>query len=70
MMVVAAVLTAICGWIGLAASYEASVSHGVRLAAGAMVVTTITAGFLVVATVVAVRNRLTRPAAVPEAARA
>jgi manganese/iron transport system permease protein len=65
MMVVAGVLTGICGWIGLAASYEASVSHGVRLAAGAMVVTTITAGFLVVAAVVALRNRLSRPAPVP-----
>ncbi len=59
MMVVAAVLTAVCGWIGLAASYEASVEHGLRLASGALVVLTITAGFLVVAAVTGLRNRLT-----------
>jgi manganese/iron transport system permease protein len=64
MMAVAAALTAVCGWLGLAASYEASVRHGVRLAAGALVVLTITAGFLVVAAVVAVHQRLARPAAV------
>lgn len=58
MMAAAAALTAVCGWLGLAASYEASVGHGVRLAAGAMVVVTITAGFLVVAAVVAVRRRV------------
>ncbi len=49
MMVVAAGLAAVCGWLGLAASYEASVNHGVRLASGATVVLAITAGFLVVA---------------------
>ena len=59
MMVVAAGLTALCGWIGLAASYEASVGHGLRVASGALVVLTITAGFLVVAAVTAVRGRLT-----------
>ena len=63
MMVVAAVLTAVCGWLGLAASYEASVNHDLRLASGALVVLTITAGFLVVAAAVAVRNRLSRPPA-------
>ncbi|HEX2118945.1 MAG TPA: metal ABC transporter permease, partial [Acidimicrobiales bacterium] len=63
MMVVAAVLTAVCGWLGLAASYEASVNHDLRLASGALVVLTITAGFLLVAAAVAVRNRLSRPPA-------
>ena len=62
MMVVAAFLTALCGWIGLAASYEASVEHGLRLASGALVVLTITAGFLVVAAVTGIRSRLARPA--------
>lgn len=69
MMAVAAALTAVCGWLGLAASYEASVDHGVRLAAGALVVATITAGFLVIAAVAALRRRLPgpgrRPAPVP-----
>lgn len=51
MMVAAAGLTALCGWIGLAASYEASVRHDVRLASGALVVVAITTGFLVVAAV-------------------
>ena len=67
MMVVAAVLTAVCGWLGLAASYEASVNHDLRLASGALVVLTITAGFLVVAAVVAVRSRLARAPAGPVA---
>lgn len=58
MMVAAAALTALCGWLGLAASYEASVHHDLRLAPGALVVATITAGFLMVAAVVAVRARL------------
>jgi manganese/iron transport system permease protein len=49
MMVAAAGLTAVSGWLGLAASYEASVNHGLRLASGALVVVAITAGFLVVA---------------------
>ncbi len=58
-MVAAAVLTGVCGWLGLAASYEASVHHGVRVASGALVVLAITAGFLVVAAVTSVRGRLT-----------
>ena len=58
MMVAAAALTALCGWLGLAASYEASVSHDLRLASGALVVLAITAGFLLVAGIVAVRARL------------
>lgn len=65
MMAVAAALTAGCGWVGLALSYEASVHHGLGLASGALVVLTITAGFLVVAAVVGVRNRLARPSLVP-----
>ena len=58
MMVFAVGLTAVCGWIGLAASYEASVTHGLRLASGALVVLAITAGFLVVAAVAGIRHRL------------
>lgn len=61
MMVAAMALTALCGWVGLAASYEASVHHGVLLAPGALVVLTITAGFLLVAAGAGVRARLARP---------
>lgn len=66
MMVAAATLTAVCGWLGLAASYEGSVHHDLRLASGALVVLAITAGFLVIAAVTAIRDRLARPpAAIP-----
>lgn len=56
MMAVATGLAAVCGWLGLAASYEASVNHGVRLASGATVVLAITAGFLVVAAGTGIRT--------------
>ena len=56
MMVAAAGLTALCGWLGLAASYEASVHHNLRLASGALVVVAITTGFLVVAAVSRLRT--------------
>ncbi len=60
MMAAATGLVVVCGWLGLAASYEASVTHGVRLASGATVVLAITAGFLVVAAVTGVRAALVR----------
>lgn len=60
MMVVATGLAVVCGWLGLAASYEASVNHGVRLASGATVVLAITAGFLVVAAGTGLRTALAR----------
>jgi manganese/iron transport system permease protein len=44
-MVVAVGLALTAGWIGLAASYEASLHHGVRLASGATVVVTMTTAF-------------------------
>ncbi|HEX8771863.1 MAG TPA: metal ABC transporter permease [Acidimicrobiales bacterium] len=62
-MAVAAVLAGVFGWIGLSASYEASVHHGVRLASGASVVAAFTVGFLLVALLAAVRARLVRHAA-------
>jgi manganese/iron transport system permease protein len=48
-MAVGAVFASLLGWIGLAVSYEASVHHGVRLAAGATVVVTYTVGFCLLA---------------------
>jgi manganese/iron transport system permease protein len=56
MMVLAAGLAALCGWLGLVVSYEGSVNHGWRLASGATIVLTITAGFVVVAVVQAARH--------------
>jgi manganese/iron transport system permease protein len=49
MMGVSVALALVCGWLGLAVSYEASVHHGVRLASGATVVLTMTAAFALVA---------------------
>jgi manganese/iron transport system permease protein len=46
-MAAAAGLAAVLGWIGLSASFEASIHHDVRLAAGATVVIAYTAGFAV-----------------------
>ena len=62
MMAFAAGLTAVCGWVALGASYEASVRGGLRLASGALVVLCITAGFLLVAAAAGVRTRLPRTA--------
>ncbi len=60
MMVLAAGLAALCGWLGLVVSYEGSVNHGWRLASGATIVLTITAGFVVVAAVQAARHLVGR----------
>ena len=45
-MVAAVAFSALCGWVGLAASFELSVNRGLDLASGATVVVTMTAGFL------------------------
>lgn len=49
MYVVAAVVGALGGWLGLAVSYEASIHHGLRLASGATIVLTTTAIFVLTA---------------------
>jgi manganese/iron transport system permease protein len=46
-MAAAAGVAAVLGWIGLSVSYEASLNHNVRLAAGATVVIAYTLGFAV-----------------------
>jgi len=48
MFVLAALLGTIASWIGLAVSYDASINHGMRLAAGATVVLLMTLVFVVV----------------------
>lgn len=42
----AVVFSAVCGWLGLATSFELSVGHGIDLASGATVVVVMTVGFL------------------------
>ena len=77
MVSVAFALAVGAGWLGLAISYEASVHHGVRLAAGATIVMVLTAQFLaavgVRAVVTADRRRSAttppEPVAAPEPAR-
>jgi manganese/iron transport system permease protein len=61
MMIVAAALGAVGGWLGLVVSYEGSIHHGWRLASGATIVLVLTAGFLLVAAGRAVAVRVRRP---------
>jgi manganese/iron transport system permease protein len=52
----------LAGWLGLAASYEASVHHGLRLASGATVVLVLVALYVLAFAAAAVRRRARRPA--------
>jgi manganese/iron transport system permease protein len=65
MTVLASALGAAGGWLGLAVSYEVSVDHGVRLAAGATIVVVLVGLFLVAAALTPLRRR----AGAPEPAR-
>jgi manganese/iron transport system permease protein len=56
--VLAAALGALGGWLGLAASYEVSVDHGVRLAAGATIVVVLVALFALAAAAAPLRRRI------------
>jgi manganese/iron transport system permease protein len=60
MMALAVGLASVFSWLGLCASFEASVHHDVRLAAGATVVVSLTAGFLLVGAVALGRGVFTR----------
>jgi manganese/iron transport system permease protein len=53
----ACALGALGGWLGLAASYEVSVGHGVRLASGATIVVVLVALFGLAAAVAPLRRR-------------
>ena len=57
-MAAAVGITALCGYVGLAASYEASLHHGVRLGSGATIVLTLTIAFALVAVGTASRRKL------------
>ena len=70
MTVLACVLGAAGGWIGLAISYEVSVDRGIRLAAGATVVVVLVAAFLAAAALAPLARRLAASrAALPAAGR-
>jgi len=70
MTVLACVLGAAGGWIGLAISYEVSVDRGIRLAAGATVVVVLVAAFLAAAALAPLVRRLAASrAALPAAGR-
>jgi manganese/iron transport system permease protein len=57
MTTLACLLGAAGGWLGLAVSYEVSVDHGVRLAAGATIVVVLVGLFLLAAAVAPLRRR-------------
>lgn len=61
---VAAGVGALGGWLGLAASYEASVDHGLRLASGATVVLALVALYVLAAALGAARGSVRRARAV------
>lgn len=54
--VAAVVIAALAGWLGLVASWQASVNHGLRLASGATVVLVLVALYGVAAGIAAVRR--------------
>lgn len=57
MIAVSCTIGVVGGWLGLVASYEASITYDVRLAAGAAVVLALVAGFLVCLALRAARRR-------------
>jgi manganese/iron transport system permease protein len=57
MMVLSCAIGAIGGWLGLVISYDASIHHDVRLAAGATTVVVLTAAFAIVALAFALARR-------------
>ena len=65
MMVLSCAIGAIGGWLGLVISYDASIHHDVRLAAGATTVVVLTVGFAAVALVFTLVRRRGARQAVP-----
>ncbi|CAB4745082.1 unannotated protein [freshwater metagenome] len=60
LMMSAVGISALAAWLGLVISYDASVHHGIRLAAGATIVVVLTALFAVVAIAQALRTGMAR----------
>ena len=66
MLLLSSLIAAAGGWLGLVISYDASIHHDVRLAAGATTVVVLTVVFAVVAALAALhRQRQTRQALTP-----
>ncbi len=66
LLVVSVGAAALCGYVGLAASYEASLNHRVRVGSGATIVVALTVAFLGAATVTTlVRRRRPAPTSAP-----
>jgi len=63
----AVAFSGVCGWLGLALSFELSVHHGIGLASGATVVVTMTVGFLLAVLAGAARRFSARRRATPAA---
>lgn len=57
MLVVSVAAAGLCGYLGLVASYEASLNHGVRLGSGSTVVVALTIAFILTAGAAAVLSR-------------
>ena len=68
LLVTSVLVGAAAAWLGLVISYDASVHHGVRLAAGATIVVVLTALFALVAATQAIRTSRTRRRSIAEAA--
>jgi manganese/iron transport system permease protein len=68
MLVSSVAVSAACGYLGLAVSYEASVHHGVRLGSGATIVILLTAAFGAVAAGMGLARRRQAPVVVPSGA--
>ncbi len=49
MFAVSCTVAVVCGWLGLAISYDVSINHGVRAASGASIVVVLTAAFVLLA---------------------
>ncbi len=59
-MAMAVGLSALCGWFGLALSYELSVNHGISSPTGATIVAMLTGAFVLAAGTRAIANRVRR----------
>jgi manganese/iron transport system permease protein len=70
MLVVSCAISAVCGYLGLAASYEVSLHHGVRLGSGATIVVALTLAFTIVGVAATAARGLQRRRLTPRPATA
>ena len=67
MLVVSVLAAGVCGYVGLVASYEVSLNHGVRLGSGSTVVVTLTVAFVLTAAAAPLLRRRRAPPTAPTA---